>query len=200
MGVQAELLGSACMGAVQTARSPCLPPSPPAAGHWGRGGIPSRQVGPAERLGSACCFCGLPLLHPMPAPGPGLSNLHALARHLCLLLLPHRSSFLHTQPLSVVGIWLALEDATKENGCLFALPGGRGSGQPGGQCSNLANWLPYWPMESCMSGEPQACTTPTCPTALPPLPSPAPPRPRPARQAATRRGCTGASCAVRTAR
>lgn len=34
------------------------------------------------------------------------------------------ATFLYTEPLSVVGLWLALEDATIENGCLWALPGG----------------------------------------------------------------------------
>jgi phytanoyl-CoA hydroxylase len=34
------------------------------------------------------------------------------------------STFLYTEPLSVVGLWFALEDATRENGCLWALPGG----------------------------------------------------------------------------
>jgi phytanoyl-CoA hydroxylase len=34
------------------------------------------------------------------------------------------STFLYTEPLSVVGLWFALEDATLENGCLWALPGG----------------------------------------------------------------------------
>lgn len=38
------------------------------------------------------------------------------------------SSFLHTQPLSVVGLWVALEDATLENGCLWALPGSHKAG------------------------------------------------------------------------
>ena len=33
------------------------------------------------------------------------------------------ATFLHTEPPSVVGFWLALEDADRENGCLFALPG-----------------------------------------------------------------------------
>jgi phytanoyl-CoA hydroxylase len=32
--------------------------------------------------------------------------------------------FLFTEPISVVGLWFALEDATRENGCLRALPGG----------------------------------------------------------------------------
>ncbi len=34
------------------------------------------------------------------------------------------STFLFTEPLSVTGLWFALEDATLENGCLWALPGG----------------------------------------------------------------------------
>ena len=34
------------------------------------------------------------------------------------------SSFLHTEPLSCVGFWVALEDATPENGCMWAEPGG----------------------------------------------------------------------------
>src|SRR3546814_16909594 len=33
------------------------------------------------------------------------------------------ATFLYTDPLSVVGLWFALEDATLENGCLWALPG-----------------------------------------------------------------------------
>lgn len=34
------------------------------------------------------------------------------------------SAFIYTEPLSTVGLWFALEDATTENGCLWALPGG----------------------------------------------------------------------------
>ncbi len=34
------------------------------------------------------------------------------------------SSFLHTAPESCVGFWFALEDATVENGCMWAEPGG----------------------------------------------------------------------------
>jgi phytanoyl-CoA hydroxylase len=34
------------------------------------------------------------------------------------------STFLHTEPLTCIGFWLALEDATLENGCLLAEPGG----------------------------------------------------------------------------
>jgi phytanoyl-CoA hydroxylase len=33
------------------------------------------------------------------------------------------STFLYTDPPSVVGLWFALEDATLENGCLWAIPG-----------------------------------------------------------------------------
>jgi phytanoyl-CoA hydroxylase len=34
------------------------------------------------------------------------------------------ATFLWTEPRSVMGLWVALEDATVENGCLWALPGG----------------------------------------------------------------------------
>jgi phytanoyl-CoA hydroxylase len=34
------------------------------------------------------------------------------------------AAFLHTEPLSVVGLWFALEDATTLNGCMYAAPGG----------------------------------------------------------------------------
>ncbi|HYD99131.1 MAG TPA: phytanoyl-CoA dioxygenase family protein [Alphaproteobacteria bacterium] len=33
-------------------------------------------------------------------------------------------TFLYTDPLTVTGFWVALQDATTENGCLWALPGG----------------------------------------------------------------------------
>jgi len=33
------------------------------------------------------------------------------------------STFLYTEPESVIGFWFALEDATLENGCMMALPG-----------------------------------------------------------------------------
>eukprot|EP00475_Leptophrys_vorax_P031130 TRINITY_DN47085_c0_g1_i1.p1 TRINITY_DN47085_c0_g1~~TRINITY_DN47085_c0_g1_i1.p1 ORF type:complete len:296 (-),score=32.38 TRINITY_DN47085_c0_g1_i1:104-991(-) len=39
-------------------------------------------------------------------------------------VVPHQdSSFIYTDPPSCVGLWVAVEDATEENGCLFALPG-----------------------------------------------------------------------------
>ncbi len=34
------------------------------------------------------------------------------------------STFLYTQPINIAGLWFALEDATIENGCLWAIPGG----------------------------------------------------------------------------
>lgn len=44
-------------------------------------------------------------------------------------VVPHQdSTFLYTEPNSVIGLWFALEDATKENGCLWALPGGHTEG------------------------------------------------------------------------
>lgn len=38
------------------------------------------------------------------------------------------ATFLYTEPQSVTGLWFALEDATLENGCLWALAGGHKSG------------------------------------------------------------------------
>ncbi|PSC71492.1 phytanoyl-dioxygenase [Micractinium conductrix] len=44
-------------------------------------------------------------------------------------VVPHQdSSFIATDPLSCVGIWLALEDAMRSNGCLWALPGSHTKG------------------------------------------------------------------------
>ncbi len=44
-------------------------------------------------------------------------------------MLPHQdSTFLCTDPPSVVGLWWALEDATKTNGCLWTLPGAHTKG------------------------------------------------------------------------
>ncbi|HEV8138479.1 MAG TPA: phytanoyl-CoA dioxygenase family protein [Pyrinomonadaceae bacterium] len=37
-------------------------------------------------------------------------------------------TFLYTEPLRVLGLWFALEDATTENGCLWAIPGGHTAG------------------------------------------------------------------------
>ncbi|WP_394849583.1 phytanoyl-CoA dioxygenase family protein [Pendulispora brunnea] len=37
-------------------------------------------------------------------------------------------TFLFTEPSSVIGLWTALEDATVDNGCLWALPGGHKGG------------------------------------------------------------------------
>ena len=34
------------------------------------------------------------------------------------------ATFLYTEPLKLVGLWFAVEDATIENGCLWAIPGG----------------------------------------------------------------------------
>ncbi len=34
------------------------------------------------------------------------------------------SAFLYTEPIAIAGLWFALEEATIENGCLWAIPGG----------------------------------------------------------------------------
>jgi phytanoyl-CoA hydroxylase len=38
------------------------------------------------------------------------------------------STFLYTEPVDIVGLWFALEDATIVNGCLWAIPGGHRHG------------------------------------------------------------------------
>jgi phytanoyl-CoA hydroxylase len=38
------------------------------------------------------------------------------------------ATFLYTDPITVTGFWFALEDATLENGCLWAAPGGHTTG------------------------------------------------------------------------
>jgi phytanoyl-CoA hydroxylase len=43
------------------------------------------------------------------------------------------ASFLYTEPGSCTGFWFALEDATMENGCLWA--------KPGGHKTSLRNWF-----------------------------------------------------------
>jgi phytanoyl-CoA hydroxylase len=34
------------------------------------------------------------------------------------------AAYLHTRPSTVIGFWIALDDADRDNGCLMALPGG----------------------------------------------------------------------------
>ena len=42
---------------------------------------------------------------------------------------PHQdSTFLHTDPMKLVGVWFALEDVTLENGCLWFIPGSHQDG------------------------------------------------------------------------
>lgn len=44
-------------------------------------------------------------------------------------VVPHQdSTFLYTEPMSVVGFWMALEDSTLDNGCLWTLPGSHKAG------------------------------------------------------------------------
>jgi phytanoyl-CoA hydroxylase len=38
------------------------------------------------------------------------------------------STFIYTEPTDIVGLWFALEEATIENGCLWAIPGGHRRG------------------------------------------------------------------------
>ncbi|GMN38770.1 hypothetical protein TIFTF001_007995 [Ficus carica] len=44
-------------------------------------------------------------------------------------VVPHQdNSFLYTEPTTCTGLWLALEDATITNGCLWAIPGSHKNG------------------------------------------------------------------------
>ncbi|XP_052093444.1 phytanoyl-CoA dioxygenase domain-containing protein 1-like isoform X2 [Mytilus californianus] len=44
-------------------------------------------------------------------------------------VIPHQdSTFLYTDPMKLFGIWIALEDAAVENGCLYFIPGSHKSG------------------------------------------------------------------------
>lgn len=45
------------------------------------------------------------------------------------LVTPHQdATFLYTEPLGrVMGVWIALEDATVNNGCLWFIPGTQNS-------------------------------------------------------------------------
>src|SRR2546423_5063214 len=64
------------------------------------------------------------------------------------------SAFLYTEPTSITGLWFALEDATQENGCLWAIPGGHRLGlksrfvraQGGGTRFDVFDETP-WPVE-----------------------------------------------------
>lgn len=60
-------------------------------------------------------------------------------------------TFLYTEPLHLVGLWFALEDATIENGCLWVIPGGHKLGlksrfvraQGGGTRFEEFDWTPW---------------------------------------------------------
>jgi len=66
----------------------------------------------------------------------------------------HDATFLYTEPLRLIGLWFALEDATIENGCLWAIPGGHKlglksryvRGEGGGTRFEVFNDTP-WPDE-----------------------------------------------------
>lgn len=64
------------------------------------------------------------------------------------------ATFLYVEPLEMIGLWFALEDATIENGCLWAIPGGHELGlksrfvraEPGGTRFEILDDSP-WPEE-----------------------------------------------------
>ncbi len=75
------------------------------------------------------------------------------------------ATFLYTEPMTVTGFWFALEDATLENGCLWAIPGGHKLGlkkkfsraQAGGTKFEVLDDSP-WPDEQLIPLEVKAGT------------------------------------------
>jgi phytanoyl-CoA hydroxylase len=64
------------------------------------------------------------------------------------------STFLYTEPQNIAGLWFALEDATIENGCLWAIPGGQNLGLKSRWIRNAAGGMSFdvfdpsrWPEE-----------------------------------------------------
>jgi phytanoyl-CoA hydroxylase len=63
------------------------------------------------------------------------------------------ASYLITQPSSITGIWVAIDDATRDNGCLWVQPGGHRSplrevferGAPSGRCRLRQLHTMPWP-------------------------------------------------------
>lgn len=65
------------------------------------------------------------------------------------------SAFLYNEPMDIAGLWFALEDATLENGCLWAIPGGHKLGLKSRWRRNAAGGMEFdvydsssWPEES----------------------------------------------------
>jgi ectoine hydroxylase-related dioxygenase (phytanoyl-CoA dioxygenase family) len=57
-------------------------------------------------------------------------------------VVPHQdNSFIYTEPQTCTGLWLALEDATILNGCLWAIPG-----------SHKSNFFSFWFMVYLLAG------------------------------------------------
>lgn len=48
---------------------------------------------------------------------------HILCLYLFVVVEHQDSTYLFTTPDSLVGFWMALDDATLENGCLWMIPG-----------------------------------------------------------------------------
>lgn len=51
-------------------------------------------------------------------------ELHPKLNNLLISVIAHQdSTFLYTDPMKLLGFWIALEDATLENGCMHFIPG-----------------------------------------------------------------------------
>ena len=53
------------------------------------------------------------------------------------------STFLYTEPQNIIGLWFALEDATVDNGCLWAIPGGHRDGLKSRWIRSSANEMQF---------------------------------------------------------
>lgn len=71
-------------------------------------------------------------------------------------VIPHQdATYLYTEPsCQVYGIWIALEDATEENGCLWFVPGSHKNGQ---DCQRFQRTAPGAKALTELTGNPVAC-------------------------------------------
>ncbi|KAM9595814.1 phytanoyl-CoA dioxygenase domain-containing protein 1 isoform 1-T4 [Morphnus guianensis] len=63
---------------------------------------------------------------------------------------PHQdATFLHTEPLGrILGFWIALEDVTRENGCLWFIPGSHTINKESLQVYARITWTPSKPLKN----------------------------------------------------
>lgn len=93
------------------------------------------------------------------APQIVLSQLHFKPPHSSSAVELHQdATYITTRPCSTVGLWIALEDATLENGCLCIVPGEHLRGQNQQMIRELSGDLSFkilqdvrWPLENAVN-------------------------------------------------